>query len=49
MNTAKLPHETGIEITEENSEEQDISEDQELDSIREEDEEELDNEDTSVC
>jgi len=28
MNTAKLPHETGIEITEENSEEQDISEDQ---------------------
>ena len=48
MNTAKLPHETGIEIAEETSEEQDISEDQELDSIREEEEEELDNEDENV-
>ena len=41
MNTARLPHETGIEMTRGCSEEQDESEDQELDLIQEEDEEEL--------
>jgi len=41
MNTARLPHETGMEMTRGCSEEQDESEDQELDLIQEEDEEEL--------
>jgi 5'-nucleotidase len=47
MNTAKLPHETGIEMTRECSEEQDTSEDQELDSIQEVEEEDFHDED--IC